>query len=418
MFKYFIVSFYIVLFLLTSLFFGRYAHALEVNDLYQASIKVNSQANNERKSALKQAMQAVMLKVGGQLSVLDNDVLKKALKSANSYITQYHYQQISQSRNTLAKQQLNLVVSFNEEKINNLFYQANLPIWGSLRPQVLLWLIDEQGLHRSIISNSNNNNASDVNFPMLVNDFSRQRGLPLLMPLMDFDDANQMKLSDLWGRFEQPIRNASARYFPEAVVVMRISNSSLVTLDTQPTYENTAANDTANRQYNDKANALPSDCGLLCSKEEVIYALDWSLLSSQSATNRPQFGEQQTFSQQYQGEDKALLLKQGLADITDIIYQHYALSTEVDNNFVIEVANIESLTSYIKLFNFLTDLSAVKSVTLISAKGSMRRFNLQLLGSQNTLLASLKLNKQLRQYVDPLLQANESAVPLFYWEQR
>ena len=34
-----------------------------------------------------------------------------------------------------------LLANFNEDKINQLFYDANLPLWGSLRPQVLLWLI-------------------------------------------------------------------------------------------------------------------------------------------------------------------------------------------------------------------------------------------------------------------------------------
>lgn len=414
MFKCFLVSFYIVLFYLASLFIGRHAHALEVNDLYQASVNVDSQRSGERNRALKQAMKAVMLKVGGQVSVLKNDVLIKALTTANTYITQYHYQQLNQSANLTATPQLSLVVSFSEDKINKLFYQANLPIWGSLRPQVLLWLIDEEGLNRTIISNSN---TADIDFPNVVSDFSRQRGLPLLLPLMDFDDANEIKLSDLWGRFEQPIRHASARYFPETVVVMRVSNSSLISIDDTTKQDNSATSKIADNT-GVEASSLTSSCGLLCNNADVTYALDWSLLSLQATTNRPNLSEQQTFSQQYQGKDKAALLRQGLADITAIIYQQYALSTEVNNNFVIEVANIESLTSYTQLFSFLTDLSAVKSVTLVSAKGSMRRFELQLLGSKNTLLASLKLNNQLRQYIDPLSPVNENAAPLFYWEQR
>jgi len=419
MFKFLIVSFYLVLFYLASSSFGRCAYALEVNDLYQASINVDSQNSGERKRALKQAMQAVLLKVGGQLSVLENNLLKKSLTTANSFITQYHYQQINRPISPSVNKQLSLVVSFNEDKINKLFSQANLPIWGSLRPQVLLWIIDEQGLRRTIISNSTMLNSTEINFPLLVNDFSRQRGLPLLMPLMDFDDANQITLSDLWGRFEQPIRYASARYFPEAIVVMRISNSSLVALDESSGLDSIEISDTINNNGNSvKSSALKSNCGLLCSKEKASYVLDWSLLSSQALTSRQDFGAKQKSSQQYLGTNKTELFQQGLADITEIIYQQYALSTEVNNNFVIEVGNIESLTAYTQLFHFLTELSAVKSVTLTSAKGSMRRFNLQLLGSKNALLASLKLNKQLQQYIDPLVQVDESDIPLFYWEQR
>ncbi len=68
------------------------------------------------------------------------------------------------------------------------------PYGGSLRPQVLLWLVDEQGLSRNIISNS-----SASNLPFVVSEFSSQRGLPIMLPLMDLTDANKIKLSDVWG---------------------------------------------------------------------------------------------------------------------------------------------------------------------------------------------------------------------------
>ena len=415
MFKYLIVSFYLVLFYFFSLLVSRSAYALEVNDLYQASVNVDSQSRVERNSALKQAMQSVLLKVGGQVSVLDNKVLKKALTSVNTFITQYHYKQLAKSSKN---KQLSLVVSFNKDKINRLFYQANLSIWGSLRPQVLLWLIDEQGLQRTIVSNSNISNAKHTNFPVLVNEFSDQRGLPLLMPLMDFDDAKQITLSDLWGRFEQPIRLASARYSPEAIVIMRISNSSLVVLGEPEKLEDTITRD---KLKGDKVitqtNTIESNCGLLCNKRAVNHVLDWRLLSPEAGTSRQSINDQQTYNKAYQGIDKAVLMQQGLADITEVIYQQYALSTQTNNDFVIEVANVGSLTAYTQLFTFLTDLSAVKSVTLISAKGSARRFKLQLLGSKNALLASLKLNKQLQQYVDPLARVDGNATPIFYWEQ-
>ena len=96
-------------------------------------------------------------------------------------------------------------------------------MWGSLRPNVLLWLIDEKGLNRNIISNS-----SSSSLPQAINAFSNERGLPIMMPLMDFTDANQIKTSDIWGRFQQPIEEASSRYLAEAIVVIRISDSSLV----------------------------------------------------------------------------------------------------------------------------------------------------------------------------------------------
>lgn len=387
---------FVIIVLLTSMA----VEAVEVKGLYQASIAINSQNSSDRASALKKALAAVMLKVGGEKSVLDNAVIKKSLRNYRLYLSQYRYQQktLQVADKQGNQKQLFLLASFNEEKINQLFQQANLPLWGSLRPQVLLWLVDEQGLSRRIMSNS-----SVSNLPFMVNEFSAQRGLPIMMPLMDLTDADQIKVSDVWGRFQQPIKEASMRYLAEAIVVMRISNTSLVS-----------------QEYNNHEVVDTEGCGLLCEQpqpDKQNYVLDWSLLDWSTIKG------QQKFSQQYKGSTPQLLLQQGLSDITELIYQRYALSTTSQNDFVIEVANVDSLVTYVEVFDFLSDLSSVKSVTLLSAKADARRFNLQLFGSADALLASLKLNKQLRQHIDPLAKFNEpiseesseKLVPIFYW---
>ena len=82
---------------------------------------------------------------------------------------------------------------------------------------------------------------------------------------------------------------------------------------------------------------------------------------------------------------------------------------------IIDVTNIESMNEYIALTNFLLDLSVVNSVVLLSADGSNRRFKLDLLGSKQTLLLSLKLDNQLEQYSDPFAKDSANTVPVFYW---
>lgn len=395
----------ILLLVITSYLPFRAIEAVEVDDLYQASVTINSRNNTDRAIALKEALAAVMVKVGGNKSVLDNQIIKKSLNDYRLYLNQYRYQfnttltiKSTVDTQTQAKK-LFLLASFNEDKINQLFQQANLAIWGSLRPQVLLWLVNEDGLVRTIMSNS-----TDSSLPSMVNDFSAKRGLPIMMPLMDLTDASQVTLSDIWGRFEQPVLNASSRYLAEAIVVMRISNSSLLAYEPEET-----------------SDVEPNGCGELCiqtSSKEPGYTLDWSLLGWNLE------GGHKNLSRQYQGSERKKLLQQGLTDITELIYQYYALSTTSNNDFTIEVANVDSLATYVDVFDFLTNLSAVKSVTLLNAEGASRRFNLQLLGSSEAFVASLTLNKQLKQFIDPLAkfnatpfdnEAGEIAVPIFYW---
>jgi len=363
--------------------------AVEVKDLYVAKVKVASQSRSDRNSALKQALQLILVKVGGHKSVLSHPVIKAELKKYNRFVANYRYE-----RN---EDQQSLKASFDQTKINALFVEANLPIWGSLRPQVALWLVNEQGLIREVITKSLPPKQS-ASQPRVVNihtselattvqKFSSNRGLPIVMPVMDNTDMDLITTSDVWGRFKNPIYHASKRYLAEAVVIIRISDNSLL----------------SEQQINETR-----DCQLLCQR---AISLDWSFIFT--ANN----DETQRFSERYQGIDRNVLLNKALNDITDDIYQRYALTTNENNQFEIEVANVDSLHSYAKLKQFLQQLSSVQTVKLTSASGSKRRFSLTVLGSQQALLASLKLNTALKQYIDPLAPMLNNAVPVFYWEQ-
>jgi len=369
MFRYWLVL--IILFYTASTF------AIEVKNLYVSKVKVSSQTSAERNKALKAAMEGVIIKVAGKSSFLQLPTIKAALKNYNRYVRQYRYQSESVGNQ--------LVVTFDEEKINKLLVQENLPIWGRLRPQILLWVVNEEGLNRTVLSDS-----SRSELPNMIDQFSQNRGLPIIMPMMDLTDVNKISVSDLWGRFAKPISLASTRYVPEAIVVVRTSNSSLV-----PESENEI------------------DCKILCQQNN--YVIDWRFISDSDQMNMQ--GANQEFGRKYQGNDKLALMAETLADITDSIYKRYALSTTTNNELTIDVGNINTFESYIALTSFLNELSSVQKVKLVSAHGNKRSFHLTLLGSQQSLLASLRLNKELQQYIDPLADVDVNAAPIFYWRK-
>ncbi len=363
---------------IVGIMFANYCYSAEVNDLYQAEIPVTSQSTSDRNAALKQAMKAVVLKVGGQKTVLNHSVIKQAVSQYNNYLTQYQYNRKTSVGSQDVQADLYLVASFNEDKINQLFEQANLSIWGRLRPQVLVWVVEENGLERNIVADS-----SQSFIPQQILNFSKNRGLPLTLPLMDLDDVLSINVSDLWGRFSEPVKQMSTRYLSDALLIVRLSDSSL--LNVEPSEEEA--------------------CELVVCKREEQFVLDWSLIS-----------QHQVFSQSYQGQDKQALLNQVLIDVSDTIYQRYALNSELKNEYIIDVANIDDLSSFVILMSFLEDLSAVDSASLIAVQGENRRIKLNLRGSKQALLASLKLNKQLKQFVDPLAPQAVDEIPIFYWE--
>jgi hypothetical protein len=96
------------LFILILSFISGLIEAVEVTDLYRAVMVVDSQAETQRKAATKQALNEVLLKVGGKQSVLSNNLIRQAINNAERYQTQYHYQR--------KDNQLSLVVNFNDKK--------------------------------------------------------------------------------------------------------------------------------------------------------------------------------------------------------------------------------------------------------------------------------------------------------------
>ncbi|WP_206486368.1 DUF2066 domain-containing protein [Thalassotalea sp. G2M2-11] len=349
-------------------------NAVEVKDLYLAKVKVDSQSQNDRNKALKQALRAVLVKVGGQQQVLSHPEIKAHLNRYNRFVTNYRYER--------EQDQQFLSASFDQAKINALFVNANLPLWGSLRPQIVLWLVNEQGLVRELATEE-----SSQALIRSVDELAELRGLPIVLPKGNVTQQT-VNISDLWGRFQQPIYQASIPYLPEAILVIRISDNTLLS---------------------EEQLLVAEQCQLLC---QPNIALDWSFIST--ATQE----ETQRFSERYYGTSRNELVSQALNEIADDLYQRYALTTDVNNQFTLEVANVDSLTGYVKIKAFLEQLSAVQSVQLTHVKGTVRRFKLTLLGSKQALLASLQLNKALNQYIDPLAPVEPDAVPIFYWEQQ
>ncbi len=389
MFRYFIVLFVA----LSTLFTSLDIFSVEVKNLYNAKVEVSSQTNSERKRALEQAMGAVVIKVGGQQALLSNTTIRQGLRNASRYLTKYRYQ-----RNA---EKLELLVTFDEKKINQLFERAHAPVWGSLRPQILLWLVEENGLRRTTLSNATKSSFADdsliptsYNLPESVDQFSRNRGLPILMPLMDLTDVNTISTFDIWGRFAAQVKNASQRYNPESIVIVRLSNSSLLPLQ-------------------DKTEQV-ENC-LLCQKEAQKYALDWSFIADAQDSNLDKIDAQE-FGDVSFGTSPNELLQEALSLISDKIYQKYALNSGDEQNYIIDVANIPSLKDFIEVERFLEQLSSVKSVKLLYASGDYRRFELTLKSSGQAFIASLKLNKQLDRFVDPLAEKVVDAVPVFYWK--
>ena len=68
---------------------------------------------------------------------------------------------------------------------------------------------------------------SDSTSAATLRDAAQARGLPITMPVGDFDDVTGVNVSDLWGDFVDPISQASQRYPVDAVLIVRVQGDKI-----------------------------------------------------------------------------------------------------------------------------------------------------------------------------------------------
>ena len=192
--------------------------ATDIANLYQSSVPVATQGEEERLKVAPIALQQVLLKIVGDRAALNKVDVASLLLRADSLIQQYQYRQVNKiSDDITAPEQLEVVLSFNESALNNAMRDLSLPLWSKSRPEVLVWLSVDNGGKRTILS------ADDVNKTSVkaLKHAADLRGLPVLMPVMDLQDQSQVKVANLWAGVYESVESASQRYGSPVILMAK-----------------------------------------------------------------------------------------------------------------------------------------------------------------------------------------------------
>jgi hypothetical protein len=197
------------------------AQAEMVANLYEAETPVVGQGGEARAEGIRQAFAQVLVKISGDRGLLSHPETDKLLQRASSYVQQYRYRMLKQGNGMIGTPNADrlLWVRFDERAVNRLLRKSGVPVWGGTRPSVLVWLGEEQGASRGLVSLEQQSILKST-----IKQAAEERGLPMLLPLMDLEDRNALPVSDLWGGFESDIRRASQRYLPDVILVGRMRN--------------------------------------------------------------------------------------------------------------------------------------------------------------------------------------------------
>lgn len=199
------------------------AFAQERVDLYQVEILVPSQSQSERNKAAVEGLAEVIRKATGQPGALEHPQVVEAMRRASNYLVEWRYDSTDQTLEVNDRQVAawRLVLRYSSNGIEALLREARLPIWPANRPTVLVWLMADTSSGRRIVNSSFAPEMSEM-----LDSLSRQRGLPIIRPLMDLEDQVALSPSSLWALDYDSIRRASERYGPDSILVGRLTELS------------------------------------------------------------------------------------------------------------------------------------------------------------------------------------------------
>ena len=314
-------------------------------ELYEASVPVANQNTVQRNRALAAALEAVLIKVSGQRNVRAYPELADAIGRASGYAQQYQYRNVQAPRTvinsageeeTVMEPELQFWVRFDPRAVDKMLKEAGLPIWGGERPMTLVWLVAEVEGERVLVGGD-----AGVDLQKIVIDTGEQRGIPVLFPLLDLMDQQNISVGQVWGGFMEDIRRASARYATEGILVGR-----------------------AFQQSGD------------------WWTVRWSYWD----------GEKENYWDQQAPELEQLLVS-GVDVVANELASRYAVNAAIGGRQSLEltVRQVDNLDEYARVLSYLQSLTAVESVEPEEVRGDELNLRVQVAGGRAVLEQAIAL---------------------------
>lgn len=336
--------------------------AATVEGLYIAELLVPEQQAQPTQSQLRQGLTQVLIKVSGVAEIVSKPAVATALQGPQQFMQQFSYQSTQtpvatgDGREVLGQR---LIIEFAPDQVDDLLLSANAVAVGFARPEVLVWMVAEQG------SGPRDLLAPEGPVYRQLNGLARQRALPVVAPLMDLADQQALSVSDLWGFFEAPIQQASERYQPEAILVGRL---------------------------------IQSDNG--------GWQSQWRLLTGAGSRSIQPTGTLNEQLRQAVNETADQLLA-GLAN-PGFRYQ--------ESGVRLAVTNIDSIADYAQLITYLRELPPIESARVSEVHADQVTLRIELQGGDTALEQAVRLNPRMTA-TSRLQTAAEDAGLVYRWQE-
>ena len=313
------------------------AEAVEVEDLFLAEVLVASQSVDELRRGAAIGLERVLVRVSGRSDAARSELVRAALERPEDYYYEFSYgvsNDIGQVPGSSSNQLLRLL--FDPNAITGLLREAGLPIWGKVRPQLLVWAVVEEAGERRLVTD----NATDPVRRVLGTE-SRFRGLPVLYPLNDLQDQASVTPAIVWGGFVELVKVASARYPADVILVARLK------------------------------------------RNRGGWHGRWSYLLD---------GDWQEF--EFHSLGLSGLVGDSIGRLVDDLSSRYA-SASTQSSILVSVSSVNSLQDYADVLSYLSDLTPVVATAVTALKGQQVGVRLQIEGQVEQLMDVILLEKRL-----------------------
>lgn len=185
------------------------AGAASVSGLYEAEVPAAGEDTASRNEAIALALQRVLVKLTGRDPAPGAGALTA---EAARYVQQFRFQREVRESGEAAMQ---LWVRFDKAGLDRALRDRGLPLWGSSRPGLLVWMAAEFNGRRGLV-------AGDELMARVFKAHAAVRGLPVQWPLLDLEDQARLSTADLWSDYGAAVTEASRRYGQPLVLTGRL----------------------------------------------------------------------------------------------------------------------------------------------------------------------------------------------------
>lgn len=170
-------------------------------DLGDVQVPVADRSAEARAGAFAEALDQVLVRLTGDKQVEGRSALTPMRRDPSRWVQQFSYEGVD------SEAALALSVRFAIPVLMRQLEQAAVPVWTTVRPGTLFWLVVQRGAAGEIMSGSSSDPAVKA-----LTAAAEARGLPIVLPLMDAEDQGRIRAADIRGHFDNVLQRAATRY--------------------------------------------------------------------------------------------------------------------------------------------------------------------------------------------------------------